>query len=271
MSSPSPSRHSDPTPGDTLPAGPAPRDVATGEDAVPGGAPRSTGGSSRVRLVVLGLLALVGLIVLGRFAGQYIEAFALWVDGLGALAPIVFIAGYAVATVAFIPGSILTLAAGAVFGITQGVLYVFAGAVLGSTAAFLVGRHLARDRIRAKVSEDPRFSAIDRAIGREGLKIVTLLRLTPVMPYNLLNYALGLTDVRLRDYVIGALGMLPGTLLYVYSGRVAGDIATAAAGEAVERGWGYWVVLVLGLLATVAVTVLVTRIARRALAREAST
>ena len=106
-------------------------------------------------------------------------------------------------------------------------------------------------------------------MGGEGLKIVTLLRLSPVFPFNLLNYGLGLTNVRLRDYVIACFGMLPGTLLYVYYGKLAGDVAAVAAGAGPERGVGYWVVLGIGLVATVVVTTLVTRTARRAL-REAT-
>jgi uncharacterized membrane protein YdjX (TVP38/TMEM64 family) len=229
----------------------------------------SASGSRRwIKVVLLALLAVGALILVGRAVGQHVVTFVEWVDRLGTLAPLLFILGYAVATVAFLPGSILTLAAGAVFGIVQGVAYVFAGAVLGSTAAFLVGRYLARDWVESRIGGDARFLAMDRSIGRQGLKLVTLLRLTPVMPYNLLNYALGLTRVRLSHYVLGGFGMLPGTMLYVYSGRVAGDIAAAAGGAAVPRGAGYYAVLVLGLLATLILTVMVTRMARAALSQE---
>lgn len=221
-----------------------------------------------IRAILLVVLVVGGLIFLGRAAGGHVVAFAEWVDGLGPLAPLLFILGYAAATVAFIPGSVLTLAAGAVFGIVQGVTYVFVGALLGSTAAFLVGRYVARDWVERRIGGDARFEALDRSIGRQGLKLVTLLRLTPVMPYNLLNYALGLTRVRLSHYVIGGFGMLPGTLLYVYSGRVAGDIAAAAGGAGVPRGPGYYAVLGLGLLATLGLTVIVTRMARTALSQE---
>jgi uncharacterized membrane protein YdjX (TVP38/TMEM64 family) len=212
----------------------------------------------------------VGLVVvvwLGREAGGYVPRFAAWVDGLGVWGPLAFVAGYAVAVVAFVPGSILTLAAGAIFGVAEGTLWVFVAAVLGSTGAFLVARHGARRQVERRIEGDARFAAIDRAVAREGGKIVLLLRLSPVFPFNLLNYALGLTKVRLRDYLLGSVGMLPGTLLYVYSGKVAGDVAAAAGGAPVARGAGYYAVLGLGLLATLAVTVLVTRTARRALAQ----
>jgi uncharacterized membrane protein YdjX (TVP38/TMEM64 family) len=237
------------------------------------GAQRHNGGSGSgrrrwIKGALVGLFVVVGLILLGRAAGQHVVGFVEWVDGLGPLAPLLFILGYAVATVAFIPGSVLTLAAGAVFGIVQGVVYVFVGALLGSTAAFLVGRYLARDWVEGRIGGDARFEALDRSIGSQGLRLVTLLRLTPVMPYNLLNYALGLTRVSLSHYVLGAFGMLPGTLLYVYSGRVAGDLAAAAGGAAVPRGAGYYAVLVLGLLATLGVTIMVTRMARAALSQE---
>lgn len=233
---------------------------AVGEQASPRGR-----GRGWLRGVLLAGAALVALILLGRAAGQHLVAFLEWVDGLGPWAPILFVLGYAGATVAFVPGSILTLAAGAVFGIAQGVAWVFLGALLGSTAAFLTGRYLARSWVEGRIGDDHRFRVLDRRIGEEGLKLVVLLRLTPIMPYNLLNYALGLTRVRLVHYVIGALGMLPGTLLYVYSGRVAGNIAAAAGGAEVVRGPGYWAILVLGLLATLLLTVLVTRMARAAL------
>jgi uncharacterized membrane protein YdjX (TVP38/TMEM64 family) len=204
--------------------------------------------------------------VLGRAAGAHIQGFAQWVDGLGFWGPAVFVLGYAIAVVAFVPASLLTLGAGAIFGIAHGVIYVFVAATIGSCLAFLVSRYLARSAVERMLDGKPRFSAIDRAVAAEGLKIVFLLRLTPVVPFNLLNYALGLTRVRFADYGIASIGMLPGTLLYVYSGKLAGDIAAVAGNPAAARGWGYYCVLALGLVATLAVTMVVTRSARRALA-----
>jgi uncharacterized membrane protein YdjX (TVP38/TMEM64 family) len=213
----------------------------------------------------LGIIAVVALILLGRHVGAYVPQFAVWVDSLGVWGPIVFIIGYAMAAVAFVPGSLLTLAAGAVFGLAKGVLYVFIAAVLGSAAAFLVSRHLARALIEQRLAGNARFAAIDRAVSAQGRKIVFLLRLSPVFPFNLLNYALGLTNVRFIDYLSASVGMLPGTLLYVYYGKLAGDVAALAGGAAVRKDTTYYAVLILGLAATVLVTALVTRIARRAL------
>ncbi len=218
---------------------------------------------------VLAAVAVAALILLGRAAGDAVPRFATWVDGLGFWGPAVFMAGYAVAVVAFAPGSILTLAAGAIFGIVAGTAYVLVAATLGASAAFLVSRHVARSAIERRLAGNPRFAAIDRAVAAQGRKIVFLLRLSPVFPFNLLNYALGLTQVRFADYFAASIGMLPGTLLYVYYGKLAGDVAALAGGAAVEKGAGYYAVLLLGLAATVVVTTLVTRTARRAL-REAT-
>jgi uncharacterized membrane protein YdjX (TVP38/TMEM64 family) len=217
-----------------------------------------------IRMVLLAI-GLALLVILGRQAGRYVPQFAQWVNGLGVWGPIVFIIGYAVAAVAFVPGSLLTLAAGAIFGLARGVVYVFIAAVLGSSAAFLVSRYLARAAIERRLVSNPRFAAIDRAVGAQGRKIVFLLRLSPVFPFNLLNYGLGLTQVRFADYVSASVGMLPGTLLYVYYGKLAGDVAALAGGAAPEKGPGYYAVLLLGLVATIVVTTLVTRTARRAL------
>lgn len=211
------------------------------------------------------VVALVAAVWLGREAGAYVPRFAAWVDGLGPAGPLVFVLGYALAVVAFVPGSVLTLAAGAIFGLAEGTLWVFLAAVLGSAAAFLVARHVARGRVEDRIAGDARFAAIDRAIGREGRKIVFLLRLSPVFPFNLLNYALGLTKVRFVDYLVASLGMLPGTVLYVYSGKLVGDVAAVAGGVELERGPADWAVLGVGLVATAVVTFYVTRIARRAL------
>jgi uncharacterized membrane protein YdjX (TVP38/TMEM64 family) len=212
---------------------------------------------------------LVGLVLVGRRAGSQLPAFAGWVESLGWLGPLVFGAVYAAAVVAFVPGSVLTLAAGAIFGLAQGTAIAFAAAVVGSTAAFLLARHGARALVERRLAGDARLAAIDRAVGEQGRRIVLLLRLSPVFPFNLLNYALGLTRVRLADYLLASAGMLPGTLLYVYSGKLAGDVVAAAGGAGPQRGAARTAVLVVGFAATVAVTVLVTRIARRAL-REAT-
>ncbi len=226
-------------------------------------------GPRGVGRIVLAVAALALLVLVGRRAGGYVLGFADWVKGLGPLGPLVFIAGYVLATVAFVPGVLLTLAAGAIFGLVPGVAYVFVAATLGASAAFLVGRYLARGAIERRIAQNPRFAAIDRAVGAEGRKIVFLLRLSPVFPFNLLNYALGLTRVRFVDFFLASAGMLPGTILYVYSGKLIGDVSALAGGAAVEKGAGYYAVLVLGLAATIAVTTVVTRTARRAL-REAT-
>lgn len=234
--------------------------------AAPDAVAQKTASRSRtITRAAIALAALVLLVWLGREAGGYVPRFAEWVDGLGPWGPVVFVAGYAVAVVAFVPGSLLTLAAGAIFGLLEGTILVLIGATLGSTAAFVLSRTVARDAVARRVAGDRRFTAIDRAIERQGRRIVFLLRLSPIFPFSVLNYALGLTRVRLGDYVVASIGMLPGTLLYVYSGKVAGELATLAGDSPVSHGPGYYAVIVLGFAATVLVTVLVTRVARRAL------
>jgi uncharacterized membrane protein YdjX (TVP38/TMEM64 family) len=208
----------------------------------------------------------IALLLVGRSAGDAVPRFASWVEGLGFWGPLVFVFAYAAAVVAMVPGSVLTLAAGAIFGLVQGTIYVFFAATLGAALAFLVSRHLARSLVERRLQGNERFSAIDRAVGGEGRKIVFLLRLSPIFPFSLLNYALGLTRVGFWDYFVASLGMIPGTVLYVYYGKLAGDVASLAGGAEVERGAEYWAVLLLGLAATVAVTAVVTRSARRALA-----
>lgn len=227
--------------------------------------PKPSAPSSALRWAGLAAAVLV-LLALGRWAGGEIPRFAEWVASLGALGPLVFILGYAVAIVAFVPASVLTLAAGAIFGLGAGVVYVFCAATLGSALAFLVSRYLARGVIEKRLAGNENFAAIDRAIAGEGRKIVFLLRLSPAFPFTLLNYALGLTRVRFADYLVASFGMLPGTFLYVYYGKLAGDVAALAGGAATPKDAGYYGVLALGLVATIAVTAVVTRTARRALA-----
>ena len=225
-------------------------------------------GSQRRVLVRLAfaVLAVAALIVAGRRAGALVPKFAAWVNGLGSWGPIVFMAGYAVACVALIPAALLTLAAGAIFGVVKGVAIVFVGASLGACAAFLIARYAARGAVERRLAGNAKFAAIDDAIGREGREIVLLLRLSPVFPFIWLNYGLGLTQIRFRDYLLAMPGILPASILYVYTGKVAGDVAALAGGVAPPRSVGHYVVLGLGLAATVVVTVVITRTARRALA-----
>ncbi len=229
------------------------------------GGEATTGAGLPKGKLALGGLALLALLALGRGAGAHFQDFARWVEGLGLFGPVVFAAVYALAVVAFAPASVLTLAAGAIFGIAKGTLTVFAAATLGSCLAFLVSRYLARGLVERRVLQNEKFAAIDRAVGQEGRKIVFLLRLSPVIPFNLLNYALGLTRVRFADYALASLGMLPGTLLYVYSGKLLGDVAAAAGGGGAPGGAGRIALLAIGLAATLAAVAIAVRAARRAL------
>ena len=189
-----------------------------------------------------------------------------WVASLGYIGGLVFMLIYIVATVAFIPGSVLTLGAGVLFGVVLGSLYVFVGATLGAIAAFLVGRYLARDWVRKKIEGNQEFAAIDRAVAHAGFKIVLLTRLSPVFPFNLLNYAFGVTGVTLKDYALASVGMFPGTVMYVYIGSLAGDIARIGSDNQPTDSTIQWAIRIVGFIATVAVTLYVTSIARKAIA-----
>lgn len=224
------------------------------------GAPSGVRGRGNKRITGFGLLFVVvvavALIDPREFIGQALDA----IRGLGGWAPLLFVLIYIVATVGFVPGSLLTLGAGAIFGVVRGSIYVSLGATLGATAAFLVGRYLAREWVAQKIEGNPKFTAIDGAVAHEGWKIVALTRLSPVFPFTLLNYAFGLTRVRFRDYVLASwIGMMPGTVMYVY----VGSLARAGAGQ---RSPAEWALYGVGLIATVVVTVFITRVARRALA-----
>jgi uncharacterized membrane protein YdjX (TVP38/TMEM64 family) len=189
-----------------------------------------------------------------------------WISDLGPLGPLIFIGLYIVVCVMLLPGSIPTLGAGVVFGVVKGSVAVSIGTTLGATCAFLIGRYLVRNWVSAKTAGNEKFKAIDEAVGREGWKIVLLTRLSPVFPFNLLNYAFGLTRVSLKHYFFASwLGMIPGTIMYVYIGSLAGDLAKLGTGQR-TRSAGEWILYGVGLAATLAVTVFVTRIAKKALA-----
>ena len=191
-----------------------------------------------------------------------------WINSLGSLGGIVFIGIYIIATLAFLPAAILTLGAGVIFGVIWGSLYVFVGATLGAIAAFLVGRYLARGWVKEKISSYKKFTNIDKAVSKEGLKIVFLIRLSPLFPFNLLNYALGLTNVSLKDYSLASFGMIPGTIMYVYLGYLAGDLALIGNKNQPDNMIFHWLIQIIGLISTIAVTVYVTKIAKKSLEEE---
>lgn len=220
--------------------------------------------------VLLFLLILAALFIAVRYLGiQDLLRVALdWVAGLGVWGMGVYVLLYILATVLFIPGSILTLGAGVLFGVFKGSIIVSLAATLGAVSAFLVGRYLARGWVAARIADNPRFKAVDQAVAREGWKIVGLTRLSPVFPFNLLNYAFGLTSVSLRDYFWATwIGMIPGGVMYVYLGSLAGDLALLGVEER-SRSPFEWGLYLLGLVATVTVTIFVTRLARTALAKK---
>lgn len=226
------------------------------------------GRSSRMKLAVAAVAVAVALVAARYLPVQDLLRDALaWIEGQGPAGAVVFALLYILACVLFLPGSLLTLGAGVIYGVVKGTILISVASTLGATAAFLVGRYLARGWVARRVAANPKFQAIDDAVGREGWKIVGLTRLSPVFPFNLLNYAYGVTKVSLRDYFFASwIGMFPGTVMYVYLGSLAGNLATLGTPGG-QRTPAQWALYGVGLLATAAVTVYVTRLAKAALAK----
>jgi len=224
--------------------------------------------SAIIRLiVVIGILIALFLTMKFLPVQQWLRNFNDWVGQMGVVGIFIFIIVYAVATVLLAPGSVLTIGAGFAFGLWKGFVAVSAGSTLGAALAFLVARFIARDKLEAIAQRNEKFRRIDNAIGKQGAKLILLLRLSPVIPFNLSNYFYGLTGVRFWPYVLASwIGMMPGTFLYVYIGTAGKAAASAAAGgEAMKHGWQYWTFMSVGLVATIIVTIWVTKIARNAL------
>ncbi len=223
--------------------------------------------SAKLALAVMFAAALVAALIflpLRNWTVSLVE----WVRSLGALGVALYTIIYILAAVLMFPASLLTLAAGFLYGPVWGTLLVSPTSVAASTVAFLLGRSVARKWIKRRIEQNARFSAVDTAVGANGFRVVLLLRLSPIFPFTLLNYALGLTRVRLRDFILASfLGMLPGTFLYVYLGSSVANLAALASGKATRGGPWEHVLFWGGLAATILVVVLVTRTARQALNR----
>ncbi|MDX2256478.1 MAG: TVP38/TMEM64 family protein [Pseudanabaenaceae cyanobacterium bins.39] len=192
-----------------------------------------------------------------------------WIRDLGAWGAIAFILIYNIATILFIPGSLLSIGGGALYGLELGSLYVFIASTIGATLAFLIGRYLARDWVSHKIRNHLTFRAIDAAVVKEGFKIVLLTRLSPLFPFNMLNYVFGITRVALKDYILGSVGMIPATVMYVYLGSLVGDIGTIGDMSQVHPNSQLqaiqWVIRLIGLLATIVVSFVIARTAKRIL------
>ena len=199
------------------------------------------------------------------FGRDTIAAFLEWVQRAGPWGALLFGLAYIPAAVLFVPASVLTLGAGFVFGVARGTVIVSLGSTAGAAAAFIVARTVGRNWVAGRMAGYPGLNAIGRAVESEAFKVVLLTRLSPLFPFNLLNYAFGLSSVPFKTYVLASwIGMFPGTLMYIYLGSAAQNVAALLSGE-LRRTPGQQTMFVVGLIATVAVTTIVTRAARRAL------
>ena len=213
----------------------------------------------------LAILAALIFIVKALPVEDWLQSFSQQVKSFGLFGYVIFAAIYTLATVLFLPGSILTLGAGVAFGLGGGIIAVSMGSTLGAACAFLIARYLVRDKVVSRWGRNEKFNAIDKAIGRQGSKIVLLLRLSPVFPFNALNYILGLTKVPFPNYIVASwVGMIPGTVLYVYLGTIGKAGIEAASGSTGKDPLEY-VFLGVGLLITVIATLFITRVANKAL------
>ena len=219
-----------------------------------------------MRVIILPLILIAGLLAAWLLpVVDWLQALVAWIQSHQEISWLLYGLLYVVATVLLLPGSVITLGAGFLFGLGYGFMLVSAASVTGATLAFLIGRFLARDWVESKLSDMPRFNALDRAIQERGWLIVLLTRLSPLFPFNLLNYGLGLTGVRLGTYVLVSwLGMMPGTVLYVYLGSVGSDLTALFAGDIQSGDFGGWL-FYLGLVATLVLTIVITRIATKTL------
>jgi len=196
---------------------------------------------------------------------QWLHSLLVQVAQMGGWGVLLFLLLYIMAALTMAPAFPLTVAAGAIYGVGRGSLVVFIGAALGGMAAYAVARRLADSRLLRRLDREPRVAVVRNAIRTDGLWVQFLLRLSPLVPFTVLNYALGLARVRFRDFMLSLLVMIPAIVMYTYYGRVVGDIAALAAGQAPPKGPEYYVLLSVGLVSTAVATTMVTRAARRAL------
>lgn len=217
--------------------------------------------------ILIGCAVTIALAAIFLPLGKILFAFIETARALGPRGPLLLAVVYIPACLFFVPGMILALTAGYLFGVTIGTVAVSVGSTLGATAAFIAGRTLGRDLVEAGISQNPERMKIDRALTEHGFKVVLMIRLSPLVPFNVFNYLFGLSGISLRDYVIGSwLGMIPATVMYVYLGTL---LKTFEESGGIPGGSGRATLLVGGLAAIIAVTVLAVSVVAR-IVREAS-
>lgn len=210
-------------------------------------------------------IPLIGAVAAGRMVQPYLPGFTAWVTSLGVWGPIAFIGVYVVGVVCLMPVFLLTIASGAIFGVVNASLYVMTASMMGAFFAFLIARYLIRDTVAKYITKNPKLKAIDRAVGEDGRRLVFFLRLSPVVPFVLSNYALGVTQVRLVDFMLGTVGLAPIAISYAAFGHAAGATNAETGKSALS-----WPVLAVGVLATVLLAYIITRIAQKAIAEAES-
>lgn len=199
---------------------------------------------------------------------EWLAAILLQVAQLGPWASVLFILIYIVGAVLLAPSFFLTVAAGAIFGVMRGSILVFIGASLGASAVYMLASPLGDSQWLARITRDRRVAAVRSAVAGEGVWLMFLLRLSPLIPFNILNYALALSGVRYRDFAVGFLGMIPAILMYTYYGKIVGDVAALAAGVAAPRGPEYYGFVAISLVAVVLSTTMIARAAKRAVEKQ---
>lgn len=199
---------------------------------------------------------------------DWLAAAILKVSDLGEWAPVVFVVLYITAAVMLVPPFLLTVSAGAMFGVWRGSVVVFIGASLGALVVYALASPLSKSRWIQRVTRDRRVDTLRAAVAGEGVRIMLLLRLSPITPFSIVNYALALSGVRFTDFVLALPGMIPVIIMTAYYGKVVGDVAALAAGVSPPRGPEYYALLTTGLIVTIVSTILITRASRRAIERQ---
>lgn len=230
---------------------------------------------SLVKKQILKYIAIASVIAALVIGYRYFPSQALmlhllrWIEHLESWGPIAFIAIFNMATILFIPGSILTLGGGVIYGLMWGSIYVFMAAIIGAIVAFAIGRYISRDWVAGQMARHPNFKAIEEAVTHSGMKIVFLTRLCPIIPFNLANYAFGVTQVSFKDYIVGSIGILPGTIMYVYLGSLIGDLTTICSPDLMwqnpQTETIKWLVNGISVVTTIGITVYLGKIAKSAL------